>query len=56
MSVHEERTQRELIPFDNIHEVIGWHRCANLACRRQLGLDPVTLITSTRVRRFCTVE
>jgi len=31
-------------------------RCANLACRVDLGADHVTLVTTCHVRRFCSVE
>jgi hypothetical protein len=40
----------------NVHERIGWHNCANLRCRRQLSKDHVTLLTTTHMRRFCSVE
>jgi len=40
----------------NIHERIGWFNCANLNCRRELGTDHVTLITTGHMRRFCCVE
>ena len=40
----------------NIHEVIGWFNCANLKCRKPLGQDHVTLLTTTHLRRFCDVE
>jgi len=41
---------------DNIHERIGWFNCANLNCRRRLEVDHVTLITTTHMRRFCSVD
>jgi hypothetical protein len=31
-------------------------RCANSQCARPLGIDPVVLITTAHVRRFCCVE
>jgi len=40
----------------SIHERIGWFNCANLNCRRELGQDPVILITTAHMRRFCSVE
>lgn len=40
----------------NVHEVIGWFRCANLSCTAALHSDHVTLTTTTHVRRFCSVE
>lgn len=40
----------------NVHEVIGWFNCANLACTEQLRADHVTLTTTTQLRRFCSVE
>lgn len=39
----------------NIHEEIGWFTCANLRCKRELGRDHVTLITTAHMRRFCSV-
>jgi hypothetical protein len=30
--------------------------CANPRCGRALGVDHVTMVTTTHVRRFCTVE
>lgn len=40
----------------NVHEVIGWYNCADLSCQRELQRDHVTLLTTTQLRRFCTVE
>jgi hypothetical protein len=40
----------------NIHEDIGWYRCANLNCRQPLGHDHVVLLTTAHLRRFCSVE
>lgn len=39
----------------NIHEEIGWFTCANLRCKRTLGRDHVTLVTTAHMRRFCSV-
>jgi hypothetical protein len=30
--------------------------CTNPACRKPLGVDHVTLVTTAHVRRFCSVE
>lgn len=40
----------------NIHEVIGWFRCANLRCTTPLTGDHVTVTTTAHVRRFCSIE
>lgn len=40
----------------NIHNLIGWDRCANLDCQRLLTDDPVILLTTGRLRRFCLVS
>lgn len=32
------------------------HSCANRKCRAKLGDDPVTVITTRHVRKFCSVE
>ncbi len=45
--------------WHNVHEVIGWFTCANLTCRRDLTGregDYVVLLTTTQMRRFCTVD
>jgi hypothetical protein len=40
----------------NVHQWVGWDRCANLRCQQQLGPDHVTMTTTTKMRRFCCVE
>jgi hypothetical protein len=40
----------------NIHQMVGWDRCANLECQAVLGIDHVTLTTTRHIRRFCTVD
>lgn len=40
----------------NIHQWLGWDRCANARCQVELGVDHVTLTTTAHVRRFCCVE
>lgn len=42
--------------WSNVHEVIGWFNCANLRCRRPVGGDHVTLLTTAHMRRFCDVD
>jgi hypothetical protein len=41
---------------ENIHEQIGWFTFANMNCRRSLEDDHVTVITTTHMRRFCSVD
>jgi hypothetical protein len=41
--------------MDNIHDVIGFDRCANLDCLRELSDDPVMVSTTRHARRFCSV-
>lgn len=40
----------------DVHDVIGWHRCANIDCLQELEVDHVVLLTTAHMRRFCSVE
>ena len=40
----------------DVHDIMGYDRCANPDCLIYLSLGHVTLITTTHVRRFCDVE
>lgn len=41
--------------LSNIHEIVGWHNCANMRCQAALSVDHVVMTTTAHMRRFCSV-